>query len=63
MMDKEHTPTSPSSNMGELLFDRIDKDKNGVIDRKEFLEAVQNAQALTALAATFNDEKGSPNAF
>ena len=46
--------------MGELLFDRIDKDKNGVIDRKEFLEAVQNAQALTALASSLTDEKGLP---
>ena len=33
------------------------------IDRKEFLEAVQNAQALTALAATFDNEKGSHDVF
>ena len=55
----QQAPLSPS-NMGELLFDRIDKDKNGVIDRKEFLEAVQNAQALTALASSLTDEKGLP---
>ena len=48
---------SPSSSVGELLFDRLDKDKNGVIDKEEFLEAVQNAQGVNALAIALGNEK------
>ena len=48
---------SPSSSVGELLFDRLDKDKNGVIDRAEFLEAVQNAQGVNALAVALGNNK------
>ena len=45
------------SSVGELLFDRLDKDKNGVIDKEEFLEAVQNAQGVNALAIALGNEK------
>ena len=37
--------------IGDVLFDRIDKDNNGLIDREEFGEAVENAQAINALTS------------
>ena len=37
--------------IGDVLFDRIDKDNNGLIDREEFGEAVENAQAMNALTS------------
>ena len=36
------------------IFDQIDVDRNGVIDREEFLQAIQSANALSALAEQFD---------
>ena len=47
---------SPSSSVGELLFGRLDKDKNGVIDKEEFLAVVGNAQGVNALAIALGNK-------
>ena len=44
--------------IAEHIFNQMDKDGNGVIDKNEFLAALQSASALSTLAQSFSGEKG-----